>query len=240
MGGRSRQNCLHTIGQTDFPTSDHRLSRVFYSIDAEYNVQEAGRPSCSRYVSTHPAPSLPESALPPTSLTLRHVFLGKGTQNYTCANTSSTPVAAGALATLYDISCQVTDPKSRTKFDQKLIPDFLKNFSKPVQDLLPSKAPGASVGVHYFRDGSTPMFVLNDGHFVAAGKVGGCAAPSCATGNENGAAVDWLKLARKQGEVYGGIEEVYRVQTAGGRAPAACSKPGPLTVEYVAEYWMYG
>lgn len=84
------------------------------------------------------------------------------------------------------------------------------------------------------------MFVLNDGHFVAAGRVGGCAAPSSATGNENGAAVDWLKLARKQGEVNGGIEEIYRVYTAGGRAPAACSTAGLLTVDYVAQYWMYG
>ena len=187
-----------------------------------------------------PAPSLPESVLPPTSLTLRYVLLGRGTQNYTCTNANSTPVAAGALATLYDVSCQFTDSKSRTKFDQKLIPDFLKKFSKPVQDLIPSKASSASVGDHYFRDGTTPMFVLNDGYFVAAGKVGGCPAPSSATGNENGAAVDWLKLARKQGEVNGGIEEIYRVQTAGGRAPAACSTAGPLTVDYVAEYWMYG
>ncbi len=186
-----------------------------------------------------PAPSLPKSDLPPTSLTLQYIVLGKGTQNYTCANASSIPVAAGALATLYDVSCQITDQKSRRKFDQKLIPDFLKKFLKPIQDLLPPKASAASVGDHYFRDGSTPLFVLNDGSFIAAGKVAGCAAPSSATGNENGAAVDWLKLARKQGEVSDGIEEVYRVQTAGGRAPAACSKAGLMTVDYVAEYWMY-
>lgn len=187
-----------------------------------------------------PAPSLPESALPSSSLTLRYVFLGKGTQNYTCVNANATPVAGGALATLYDVSCQVTDPKSRSDFDQKLIPDFLKKFAKPVQDLIRPKTSGASAGEHYFRDGTTAMFVLNDGNFIASGKVGNCAAPYSATGNENGAAVDWLKLVRKTGEADGGIEEIYRVQTAGGRAPPTCSTAGPLTVDYVAEYWMYG
>lgn len=96
------------------------------------------------------------------------------------------------------------------------------------------------MGVHFFRDGTTPFFQLNDGGFIAAGKVAGCVAPSGATGNENGAAVDWLKLVRKQGEVTGGIEEVYRVITAGGRAPAGCASAGQLTVDYVAQYWMYG
>ena len=149
-------------------------------------------------------------------------------------------MSRGALATLYDVSCQVTDAKSRSKFDGKLIPDFLKDFLKPIQDLLPPKTSAPSIGDHYFRDGTTAMFVLNDGKFIASGRIDGCAAPTSAAGNENGAAVDWLKLARKDGELNGGIEEVYRVQTAGGRAPATCSAAGLLTVDYVAEYWMYG
>ncbi len=187
-----------------------------------------------------PAASLPESGLVPTSLTLRYVVLGKGTQNYTCASAGSAPVSAGAVAALYDISCQVTDPKSRSNLVEKVIPDILNDFSKPVQELLPSKSSAPGIGDHFFRDGTTAMFVLNDGYFIASGRLAGVPAPASAAGNENGAAVDWLKLARKTGEVNGGIEEVFRVHTAGGRAPATCSTAGLLTVNYVAEYWMYG
>jgi hypothetical protein len=86
------------------------------------------------------------------------------------------------------------------------------------------------------------VFVFNKGDFIASGKVAGCAAPAGATGNGNGPAIDWLKLARKTGEANGGVEEVYRVETAGGRAPASCGEGSPavMTVDYVAEYWFYG
>lgn len=190
--------------------------------------------------SLSPPPPLPESTLPPTSLTLKHIFLGRGTQNYTCATASSVPVAAGALATLYDVSCLANNDKTRAQLANKFIPDLLGKFSKSVESLLPAKASPAHAGIHYFRADGAPVFVLNDGCSIAAGKVAGCAAPITATGNANGAAVDWLKLARRETEVSAGIEEVYRVQTAGGRAPAACTAEGWITVDYVTEYWMYG
>lgn len=186
----------------------------------------------------NPPPILPSSSLtaPNGAFQLKHIVLGKGTQNYTCANSSSAPVAAGAVATLYDISClSALSADSRTQFASTILPTLL---SLPAANMpIPATL---SVGTHYFRDGTTAYFGLNGGDFINAGKVEGCAAPAAATGNENGAAVDWLKLVRKEGESSGGVEEVYRVNTAGGRAPKTCGTEGVMTVEYVTEYWMYG
>ena len=41
---------------------------------------------------------------PPEGVVLKHIAVGHGLQNYTCANTSSTAAATGALAVLYDIT----------------------------------------------------------------------------------------------------------------------------------------
>lgn len=52
-------------------------------------------------------------------------------------------------------------------------------------------------------------------------------------------AVDWLKL----GDVGGGrgLSEVYRVETAGGKAPGVCPREGGMVVvQYAAVYWFYG
>lgn len=45
----------------------------------------------------------------------------------------------------------------------------------------------------------------------------------------------------QQGDVGGGVKEVYRVNTAGGSAPASCvGKVGTTFVQqYAAEYWLY-
>lgn len=52
-------------------------------------------------------------------------------------------------------------------------------------------------------------------------------------------AVDWKVLRAQAGSV-GGLEEVYRVETAGGVAPPAgdCDETVVL-VEYAAMYWFY-
>ena len=189
-----------------------------------------------------PPPSLPSSSLPPpsTGLTLKHIVLGRGTQNYTCDSSTSAPIAAGAVASLYDISCLTSDPKVRSTLSNYIVPYLLSMPSTQIESYLASRVPAPNVGVHYFRDGTTPFFAVGGGEFAAVGKVAGSAAPTSATGNQNGAAVDWLKLARKPYEAQGGIEEVFRVGTAGGRAPANCTAAGTMTVDYVAEYWMYG
>lgn len=49
----------------------------------------------------------------------------------------------------------------------------------------------------------------------------------------------WLKLTARSGAT-GNLEEVYRVNTAGGNPPATCAgMPATFEVQYAAEYWFY-
>lgn len=49
----------------------------------------------------------------------------------------------------------------------------------------------------------------------------------------------WLALSAKEGSV--GIEQVYRVVTAGGQAPATCAGAASvISVPYAAAYHFYG
>lgn len=78
---------------------------------------------------------------------------------------------------------------------------------------------------------------------AACSKEASTAAPENATkgqGVVSTGAVPWLKLKVKTMEG-SGIEEVYRVNTAGGAAPHTCEgMGGSFEVQYAAEYWFYG
>ncbi len=66
------------------------------------------------------------------------------------------------------------------------------------------------------------------------------AAPSGADPGPQGyGAVDWKALVGGAGSV--GLGEVYRVETAGGKAPASCVGVGGegVQVQYAAMYWFY-
>lgn len=71
-------------------------------------------------------------------------------------------------------------------------------------------------------------------------------APASAPKGENGVgngAVPWLRLPALTGQTgnNGDIKAVYRLNTAGGKAPATCeSSPAAFSVQYAAEYWFYG
>lgn len=74
-----------------------------------------------------------------------------------------------------------------------------------------------------------------------AKKTGGTDAPLDANKGPAGTgAVAWLQMKPKVPYVSEtvGIGEVYRVETAGGVAPA-CTEAGTLTVQYAAEYWFF-
>lgn len=70
--------------------------------------------------------------------------------------------------------------------------------------------------------------------------VGDIPAPAGANaGPEGYGAVDWKALTAVAGSV--GLDEVYRVETAGGKAPASCSGFGAtIQSQYAAMYWFYG
>lgn len=164
--------------------------------------------------------------------------VGRGTQNYTCANGATKPVANGAVANLYNASCTAANyPDILT-----LIPNTVLSFDGDKKILSPSSL--LISGTHYFPDPTTPIFDLsaNDKSygFAVCAKSAGSPAPADAPKGPNGlGSVPWLKLGDKGGS--NGIKEIYRVNTAGGVAPATCEdQKDEFTVEYAAEYWFYG
>ncbi|PGH18925.1 hypothetical protein AJ80_04252 [Polytolypa hystricis UAMH7299] len=149
----------------------------------------------------------------PVGLKVKHIALGRGTQNYTCTDDQATtaPVAVGALATLYDNSC------------------WNRAFGRE-----------QTIGSHYFV-GSSPFFdfrMEGGEDFATVKGVAKVSAPDGARTNSQGAgAVDWLRLDATSGS---GIKAIYRVDTAGGKPPQTCEGMAPnFEVDYTAQYWAY-
>jgi hypothetical protein len=144
------------------------------------------------------APELPD---PSPGLTLKHVGMGRGTQNYTCATAddSSVPVAIGAMASLYDASCLIS---SNSELYDKLASRILQ-LSQAVNTLLVNMAcqvfnAEILLGIHYFPLPKTPLFDLRfnkDTDWATALVFAKVPAPVSA----DTPAVDWLKLTRKDG-----------------------------------------
>ncbi|KAI0377459.1 hypothetical protein F5Y04DRAFT_178497 [Hypomontagnella monticulosa] len=180
---------------------------------------------------------------PSPGLTLKHVAIGRGTQNYTCDTTNATavPVAVGAVATLFNASCVASTypdllqvlPKLALQFD--LTPQ--ENTRMGPTNLIIS-------GHHFFTNNTTPFFNLDTAQYQIG--EAGCAkdsqtdAPADAPKGKNGdKAVAWLRLKTRTGST-GNLQEVYRIETAGGSAPATCKgMPAAFEVQYAAQYWFW-
>lgn len=189
-----------------------------------------------------------DGLLPPgPDMKLARVVLGRGTQNYTCADSTdkSKPAADGAVATLYDASCLATYdldllhslPDTMVKIPSDLIADALSIVSKVTrQDIL--------VGHHYFAPNNTiPVFDFrikkNQEWMLVGRRTGGVAAISTASmggmGQYNGA-VDWLRIDAIP-SLSPDYKVAYRIHTAGGKPPATCKGLGKsFTIEYATEY----
>ncbi|KAK2072296.1 hypothetical protein P8C59_006658 [Phyllachora maydis] len=187
---------------------------------------------------------------PSAGLTLKHVAIGRGTQNYTCDTSAprAAPIATGALATLFNASCvAATDPDLLD-----LLPRVALQFDLSSGGPGPAAAAGpplppsdlAISGHHYFASATTPFFDLD-----AAGLRLGtapclknnsmAAPPGAPPGRHAEPAVAWLKLLARPGAT-GRLQEVYRVNTAGGSPPATCAgMPPAFEVQYSAQYWFY-
>ncbi|RPB25001.1 hypothetical protein L211DRAFT_836859 [Terfezia boudieri ATCC MYA-4762] len=167
------------------------------------------------------------------------VVLGVGTQNYTCTSPTQVPTGNGAMATLYDITKSVG-----------LTPDAAHAFSAIVMALstaqntqnIPLGLGYPKIGEHHFepRSGKGAVAVFNlwvkgkQLKFVG-GKLEGIPPPP----DSFPGSVDWLKLGRTAGieKESRGIKFVYRVHTAGGKAPATCEGlRHQHTVNYATEY----
>ncbi|KAL2008544.1 hypothetical protein VTN00DRAFT_6738 [Thermoascus crustaceus] len=196
--------------------------------------------------------SNPQLPAPSQGLKLKHVALGRGTQNYTCSSSdaSTVPAAVGAVASLFDASCLATKyPNVLHQLPPALMQlpvDGVIYAAMSLGRLLSSKDGGLVLGQHYFADPTTPFFDLRlCGYkdWAAAVKNASVSAPhplqsSTTSKDEQSADVPWLKLESKDGV---GIKEVYRLVTAGGSPPATCEGQAPsFDVDYAAEYWFYG
>lgn len=182
---------------------------------------------------------------PSLGLALSHVSIGRGTQNYTCdlTNDTAVPVANGATASLYNVSCiAAVHPTLLT-----MIPAIALNLPVPSSSSSSSPINMDLSGYHYFTDSTTPFFNLDtSSHSYGIGafkKVNGSDAPSSAiVGQDNSGygAVPWLKLTEKEATSGQILKEVFRVNTAGGQPPESCQGQSKnIEVQYAAEYWVY-
>lgn len=123
--------------------------------------------------------------------------------------------------------------------------------SKPIH---PLGSRSVLSGHHYFTDNTTPTFNLvwdntNYGIFFSK-KISNVTAPATAVdGSDGSKAVPWLKLevespvapmTIEEKDLVPGVKEIYRVNTAGGAAPATCAgMPKAFSRQYAAEYWFF-
>lgn len=100
-----------------------------------------------------------------------------------------------------------------------------------------------TLGHHYFNAAGQATFDLGPTGLLVAKKIGGIPAPSDACqgppGMQNFGAVDWLMLQDVGTGLTRGLSQVYRVETAGGKAPPTCSEMGSFQRPYAALYWFY-
>ncbi|KAK4250755.1 hypothetical protein C7999DRAFT_11535 [Corynascus novoguineensis] len=190
---------------------------------------------------------------PSPGLSLRHIAIGRGTQNYTCdaATPDAAPQAAGAVATLFNASCLVAvSPDLAAALTRAALHfDLSQSISrggigngKGWGSLAPSNL--APSGLHFFADATTALFKLDVSPDLQlgelpCGKNASVPAPPSDAASSRGLGgeppVAWLKLNAKSGAT-GGLQEVYRFQTVGGSAPATChGMPEEFQVQYAAQ-----
>ncbi|KAJ5725415.1 uncharacterized protein N7483_006772 [Penicillium malachiteum] len=176
------------------------------------------------------------SSLPsPTGLTATYVALGRGTQNYTCADStaSSTPVAIGAVANLYDATCLAANEPDLLAD----LPTIAYKIALPTNEY--ATFPPANLelmGHHFFLQ---PYYTREKQYGIAmTNKKDSINAPSDATKGEYGA-VTWLYLEAVSGTV-GDYKAVYRVDTASGSSPTTCKgMASAFEIQYSAVYYFY-
>ncbi|CAG7556018.1 unnamed protein product [Fusarium equiseti] len=215
-----------------------------------------------------PMPTLPlnggatELPSPPQGVALKHIALGFGIQNYTCADAAATPAAQGALAVLYDVTSFYPGqglgslPKDKWEsftsnvLNTGKIPLNLNengvgaSLTEPFIEKSSIKVDGVRkelpyLGHHYFNAAGVPTFDLDTvNQLLLCKKLDGIKAPASASaGPEGTGAVDWLYLGDAGGSI--GVSYVYRVQTAGG-ASHGCKAKGVDSTSYATLYWFYG
>ncbi|KAK5133775.1 hypothetical protein LTR08_007425 [Meristemomyces frigidus] len=174
-----------------------------------------------------------------SNLTLQHVGLGAGTQNYTCNGTAwvQTGAGDGAFATLYDAASLLA---ASTTSISSLPSGRLAQYKrvKECQELANLLPQLSILGNHYFDANNRATFNLSQANpplVLSAAKLDSVQAPVAD-------AISWLYLVDANDSISRGLKAVYRVETAGGVAPSSCTSAqmGSSTfIPYAAEYWFY-
>ena len=150
-------------------------------------------------------------------------------------------------ATLYDIGTKLNNDKmARWKIGSiSPLALSLSEWAPQVVDMsLKSQGYEHIAGHHFFADVSgtnTPTFAFDrlsaPFPMTQVAKIANVDAPAHACPGKNGLpAVQWLYLQHRTGITQGGIDTVYRVETAGGNKPATCKgMPASWEVKYAAQ-----
>ncbi len=221
------------------------------ALPASHNAPEITRRGSPTTLQDFSVPlSDSSTSLPSPSGTLKAIGVGRGTQNYNCAAASSStpspvPVFIGANAILYDASPDILkfSVQKGMRALEQIVEKIVQVNGSDIASV--AKRYGITVlGHHYFNSGGQPTFDLTSSGtgFLVAKKIGQIPAPAGACAGQTGqayGAVDWLALTDAGGSQ--GLNEVFRVDTSGGKQPPTCngSVAYPIYVEYAATYWFY-
>ncbi|PLB38536.1 uncharacterized protein BDW47DRAFT_105011 [Aspergillus candidus] len=186
-------------------------------------------------------PSHASGLPPPDDQKPAYVAVGRGTQNYTCADSTSNskPEAVGAVARLYNATCIAANYPDVIH----TLPGLAYKLTLPPGDADPLPPANIDLLGYHFFESKVPIFDLDTTVSRKFGvartkKVSDIDAPSDAIQGENGA-VAWLYLETVDGTI-GGYSGVYRVDTVGGSAPKTCEgMESSFTVQYAANYYLY-
>ncbi|KIW88160.1 uncharacterized protein Z519_11271 [Cladophialophora bantiana CBS 173.52] len=218
----------------------------YFDVVFQYMQQakSPGQPSATCDLSRAAMPIAPTPLPNPTGLILEHVAVGRGIQNYTCANATATPAAIGAVARFYNASCVAADYPDLLG----LIPNLALQYPLPADPSAPLAPSDLQLSTHhYFSNASTPVFAFDTATSpkfgtVFAQKVHSSDAPANAVPGVSGignGAVPWLYLTSRP-TTESPIKAVYRLSTAGGQPPETCANmPAAFSVDYSAIYWFY-
>ncbi|KAK2821829.1 hypothetical protein FQN49_007632 [Arthroderma sp. PD_2] len=237
--------CMAIAGVRAAPAGWSPGSAKWYSEVGDYISKHANKgslhqPTCD--LTKAVLPSNPQLSEVPEDQKLLAVAIGRGTQNYTCSSQSpdEAPKATGAMATLFNASCIA----SNYPYLLSLLPNVALELTTPPPF---TNSPGPVdlmvMGHHYFDGEGVPLFDISKLGVSAVKKAEAKDAPANAmkgVNKEREGAVSWLMLESIPSSK-GQAKRVYRVNTAGGMAPATCAdQPEQIEIQYSAEYWFYG
>ncbi|KAK2058135.1 malate dehydrogenase [Colletotrichum caudatum] len=229
--------------QAALPGSIEHISEYFNMLANKVQATRylSAAPVCDLSVVKMPKPAIETLGGPGKGLSLTHIAIGRGTQNYTCdtSNATAVPVATGAIATLFNASCVGS-----------LYPDLLDklpvvamDFNLTEQEVVNHRLSPSNLAIsghHLFTGAGVPLFILEtDGLPIGnayCSKNASMPAPLTAqTGQHGEAAVAWLKLKTIEPST-GNLQEVYRIHTVGGSAPASCKgQPAAFEIQYASQ-----